>query len=121
MKFQSEIIIHKPVREVFRYTLDPKNLSRWIEGFKKFKPLSGKARQVGSVGMHIYDDKEGKLEVREEILAIKAEKNLKTKLSHKNMETTLNFVFLDQGNNSTKLIAETNVLTLPVSSSVLLF
>ena len=47
MNFQSEIIINKPVREVFKYTLDIKNLSRWVDGFQKYKVVSGKARKPG--------------------------------------------------------------------------
>lgn len=113
MKFQSEIIINKSVKEVFQYTVNPKNLSRWVDGFEKFKPLSGKVRQVGSVGTHIYNDKGGKLEVREEVLALESDKNLKTHLSHKNMETTLNFRFLNQG-DSTKIIVETQIRLKPL-------
>ncbi len=112
MKFQSEIIIDKPVKEVFQFTVNPKNLSRWIDGFVKFKPLSGKARKVGSVGIHIYNDKAGKLEVREEVLVHNPFKNFKTHLSHKNMDTTLDLQFLDQG-DSTKLLAQTTVKLKP--------
>ena len=113
MKFQSEVIINKPIKEVYRFTLNPKNLSRWVDGFEKYKPISGKLRQVGSAGIHIYNDKDGKLEVREEVLALESDKCLKIHLSHKNMETTLDFRFLDQG-NSTKLIAEAYVNLKPM-------
>jgi uncharacterized protein YndB with AHSA1/START domain len=112
MKFRSEIIINRPVKDVYKYTVNPKNLSRWVDGFEKFKPLSGKARQVGSVGILIYNDKEGKLEVHEKILALEFGKSLKTHLSHKNMETVLEFRFLDQG-NTTKLVAEAQVRLKP--------
>lgn len=113
MKFQSEIIIEKPVKDVYRFTINPKNLSRWVDSFEKFKPQSGKPRQVGSIGFHIYNDNEGILEVREEVLAHEPNKIFKTFMSHKNMETTLNFRFLDQG-GSTKLIAEANARLKPM-------
>jgi hypothetical protein len=112
MKFRSEIIINKPLKDVFKYTINPKNLSNWVDGFEKFKPLSGKSWQVGSIGIQFYNDKEGKLEVREEVLAHESDKSLKTHLSHKNMETILEFRFLDQG-DSTKLIAEAQVRLKP--------
>ena len=112
MNFRSEITINKPVKEVFKYVINPKNLSKWVDGFEKFKPQKGKPRQLGSVGTHIYNDKDGKLEVREEVLANEPDKILKTHLSHKNMETTLTFRFLNQG-DSTKLIAETKVRLKP--------
>ena len=113
MKFLSEIIINKSVKEVFQYTVNPKNLSRWVDGFENFKPLSGKLRQVGSIGTLFYNDKEGELEVREEVLAFETGKYFKTHLSHKNMETTLNFRFLNQG-ESTKIIVETHVRLKPL-------
>jgi len=113
MKFQSEIIINKPVKEVYQFTINSKNLSRWVDGFQKFKPLSGKARKTGSLGIHFYSDKEGTFEVQEEVLAHEPEKSLKIHLSHKNMETNLNFRFLNQG-NSNKLIAETEVKLKPL-------
>jgi len=113
MKFRSEIIINKPVKNVYKFTVNPKNLFRWVDGFEKFKPLKGKSRQVGSTGIHIYNDKEGKLEVQEEVLALQVNKNIKTHLSHKNMETTLDFRFLDQG-DSTKIIVEVKVHLKPL-------
>jgi len=112
MNFKSEIIIHKHVNEVFQYVVNPKNLSRWIDGFEKFKTVSGKPRQAGSIGTHVYNDKEGRLEVREEILALEPRKSIKTHLSHKNMETTLDFRFFDQG-NSTKIIVDTHIRLKP--------
>ena len=69
MNFQSEIIINKPVKAVFEFTVNPKNLSRWVNGFEKYKPISGKPRKGGSTGIHIYNDKEGRMEVREEVLS----------------------------------------------------
>ena len=113
MKFRSEIIINKPLRDVYKFTVNPKNFSRWVDGFEKFKPLKGKPRQVGSIGVHIYNDKEGKLEVKEEVLALHHNQNIKTHLSHKNMETTLDFRFLDQG-DSTKIIVEVQVRLKPL-------
>jgi carbon monoxide dehydrogenase subunit G len=113
MKFRSEIIINKQIKEVYQFTINPKNLSRWVDGFEKYKLVSGKVRQVGSIGIQIYNDKEGKLEVREEVLAHEPGKSLKTHLSHKNMETILDLHFLDQG-NSTKLAAEAAVKLKPL-------
>ncbi len=113
MKFRSEIIINKQIKEVYQFTINPKNLSRWVDGFEKYKLVSGKVRQVGSIGIQIYNDKEGKLEVHEEVLAHEPGKSLKTHLSHKNMETILDLHFLDQG-NSTKLAAEAAVKLKPL-------
>ena len=117
MKFQSEIIINKSVKEVYNFTINPKNLSRWVDGFESFKQISGKSRKIGSVGIQIYYDNDGRLEVHEEVIEHQPGKNLKTYLSHKNMETTLNLRFLDQG-KSTKLIAEVDVRLKPLLSNL---
>ncbi len=112
MKFSSEIIINRSIKEVYRFTISHKNLSRWIDGFQAYKSTKGRNRGLGSEAVHIYQDSAGKLEVREEVLEINPEKNFKSRLTHKNMDTTLEFRFLDQG-GSTKVVTDTYVKLKP--------
>jgi uncharacterized protein YndB with AHSA1/START domain len=112
MKFSSNIEINRPVKEVYRFTVSPKNLSRWVDGFESFNPKKGRNRGKGSTATHIYRDSAGKLEVHEEVLDIKPEKYFKTHLSHKNMETDLEFKFLNLG-DSTRVVTDTYVRLKP--------
>lgn len=112
MKFSSEIIINRSVKEVYRFTVSPRNLSRWVGDFQSFKAGKGKARSKGSSGTHIYKDSAGILEVNEEVIDLRADKFFKSRLSHKNMDTTLEFKFLDQG-GATKVVTDTHVKLKP--------
>ncbi len=112
MKFHSEVTINRPVKEVYRFTVSHKNLSKWIDGFEAYRAVKGRNRSKGSKAIHVYKDAAGKLEVNEEVLDLIPEKSFVTKLSHKNMDTRLEFRFLDQGNR-TKIIADANVRLKP--------
>ncbi len=112
MKFSSEIIINRSVKEVYRFAVSPKNLNKWVNDFQSYKPIKGRNRKKGSTATHIYEDQAGKLEVHEEVLDITPEKLFKTRLSHKNMNTVLEFRFLNQG-GSTKVVTDTYVKLKP--------
>jgi len=112
MKFSSEIIINHPIKEVYRFTVSHKNLSRWVDGFQSYKAIKGRNRGKGSTSTHIYQDSAGKLEVHEEVLEVVKGKSFKSRLTHKNMDTVLEIRFLDQG-ESTKVIADANVKLKP--------
>ena len=112
MKFSSEIEINRSVKDVFRFAVSHKNLSRWVDGFQAFKSVKGRNRNKGSKATHIYKDAAGILEVHEEVLDIIPEKSFKTSLSHKNMDTVLELKFLNYGGR-TKVITDTNVKLKP--------
>lgn len=112
MKFSSEVIINRSTKEVYRFAVSHKNLSRWIDGFESYKSIKGRNRGKGSTATHIYKDSAGKLEVHEEVLDLVPEKSFKSRLSHKNMDTILEFRFLDQG-SSTKVVTDTHVKLKP--------
>jgi len=108
MKFSSEIVVKRSVKEVYRFTVSHKNLSKWVDGFQSYKAIKGRNRGKGSTSTHVYQDSAGKLEVHEEVLEVVAEKSFKSRLTHKNMDTILELRFLDHG-ESTKVIADANV------------
>ena len=112
MKFSSETIIKRSVKEVFRFTISHKNLSKWVDGFQTYKSIKGRNRGIGSTATHIYKDSAGILEVHEEVLEIITGKSFKSRLSHKNMDTILSFRFLDHGDH-TKLVVEAQVKLKP--------
>lgn len=112
MKFSSEITIKRSVKEVYRYAVSHKNLGKWIDGFEAYRSIKGRNRGKGSQATHVYKDSAGKLEVHEEVIDLIPEKSFITRLTHKNMDTQLEFRFLDQG-GSTKVITDTNVKLKP--------
>ncbi len=112
MNFISEIVINGPVKDVYRYTISHKNLSKWVNDFKSFQAVKGRNRGKGSTAIHIYEDSAGELKVNEEVLDLVTNKSFKTRLYHKNMDTVLEFRFLDHG-TSTKVIADTRIKLKP--------
>ena len=120
MKFSSSIEINRPIKEVYRFAVSSKNLHRWVDGFETFQQKKGRNRGKGSTATHIYRDSAGKLEVQEEVLEIKPEKLFKTHLSHKNMETDLEFKFLNLGGN-TRVVTDTYVRLKPAVFNLLSF
>lgn len=112
MKFSSSIEINRSIKEVYRFTVSPKNLHRWVDGFETYKPKKGRNRGKGSTATHIYKDSAGMLEVQEKVLDIIPEKSFKTHLSHKNMETDLEFKFLNLG-GGTRVVTDTHVRLKP--------
>ena len=112
MKFSSEVIINRSTKEVYRFAISHKNLSRWKDGFESYRATKGRNRGKGSTATLIYKDSAGKLEVHEEVLDIIPEKSFKSRLTHKNMDTIEEIRFLDQG-GSTKVITDTHVKLKP--------
>ena len=112
MKFSTNIVINRPVTKVFNFAMHPHNLKTWVNTLKGYKTLKGRRNQVGNTGVLIFEDKEGKLEVSEEIVQFERNRFLHTKLSHKGMDSEIQIKFLDQG-DSTKVMVNTTVRLKP--------
>ena len=113
MRFKSNILIKENVNIVYQKTLNPKNLGRWVHGFKQFKTQKGRQRATGSTALQIYDDGGEILEVKEEVLSNVLNKEFICRLSHKNMESEVQYRFLNQGDSITKLQVNTQVKLKP--------
>ncbi len=112
MNFRSEIEIQASAEDVFRYCLNPKNLKNWMDGFQRFKQLSGRQRQAGAKLMLVFKDKAGELEVNEQIVEVTKGKLIRSELSNKNMRTQQSFRFLNQG-GTCKILIDTKVQLRP--------
>lgn len=47
-KFTSEIIVKRPLKEVWGKYMDPANHSRWISGYRSSEPIQGNHGEEGS-------------------------------------------------------------------------
>lgn len=113
MKFQTSIIIYKSVAEVYRYTLHPQNMNKWVQGFQQFKPGKGRKRAKGSTAIQIFNDGGQVTEIQEEVLENIINQHFTFRLSHKNMESEVNYHFLNQGDQVTKLLVKAKVRLKP--------
>ena len=113
MKFQTSIIIHESVAQVFRYTVNPQNMNKWVQGFQQFKTQKGRKRAKGSTALQVFNDNGEVTEVQEEVLENIANQHFAFRLSHKNMESEVHYHFLNQGDQTTKLLVKATIRLKP--------
>ncbi len=109
MRYQTSITIEKPVKEVWKFFINPDNLPKWLSGFKKMEPMSGKPGTLGARSKQFYVYGGIKLELVEEITELAENEKFSSKLSHKDFDTSLSINFIDQG-DSTKLDVNMEVI-----------
>ncbi len=107
MKLACEVIIDKPIQQVWDYTNNPENLSLWLNDFVRYEQLTGdsNAPKVGDTSNHTYDQNGKEFTMLEEITAHDAPHHLKLFMTSSwfDMEIVNNF---DEVNPSqTKLFA----------------
>ena len=114
MNLHSTILIKASVNTVYQYTTDPRNLGKWVHGFKEYKSRKGRKRSTGSTAVQVFDDGGEILEIQEEVLSNVPNKEFVCHLSHKNMESEVTYRFLNQGDAITKLQVSARVRLKPV-------
>jgi uncharacterized protein YndB with AHSA1/START domain len=103
VKTTSSVEINRPVEEVWRFFDNPDNMPLWLEGFKRFEPLSGKQGQVGAKSKHVYEVGGRTFEMIEEITKRDPPREFSGILSNKMMTSTMVNSFEDLGNGKTAL------------------
>ena len=68
MKYQQEITINKPRREVVEKFSDPENLKHWQRGYIFMKPINGEPGAEGSQNLLKYDMGRQQVEMTETII-----------------------------------------------------
>ena len=56
MKFKLELVITKPIAEVWRIFTDPENTNRWQPSLTKIEPISGAQGLPGAVSKLTYEE-----------------------------------------------------------------
>lgn len=114
MQFKTSITINQPVAKVFKYVLEPRNMKSWMQGFKSYEFRKGRRRAAGSRGLQVFEEPDGQLtKVEEEVLSLDQNDELRMRLSHRNMQSTVLYRFLDQGNR-TRLMVEVDTRLRPL-------
>ncbi len=71
--YESEVVINKPVKEVWAVMSDESKLPDWIEGFVKTELVSGTPNTVGAVSKVYVEDQGQEMVMEETITKIKPE------------------------------------------------
>lgn len=74
MKLDCEVIIEKPIQEVWDYANNPDNLVNWLNDFIRYEQLTGdvSAPKIGDTSNHTYDQNGSEMTMHETITAYDA-------------------------------------------------
>ena len=106
MKYTTEITIKKPIQEVVELFQNPKNSFEWMEGLTKFELIEGIEGQVGSKSNIEFQLGKRTMKMVETILESNLPKNIKFQYDSPGSYNTVNHIFEDNGDGTTKHKAE---------------
>lgn len=74
MKLDCEVIIDKPIQEVWDFANNPDNLVKWLNDFVRYEHLTGdmSAPKIGDTSNHTYDQNGSEFTMHETITAYDA-------------------------------------------------
>lgn len=109
MQFRIEIIVNKPIKEVWDYFDDEKNLSKWVQHLTKFEHVSGEKGQPGAVSHHHYEENGKSFMLVETISERVPYEKFEGTMSHKTMDSFLSNRFIDLRDNRTSITCDIDV------------
>ncbi len=107
MNCSSEVIIGKPIQEVWDYANNPDNLKLWLNDFVRYEQVTGdvNAPKVGDTSKHTYDQNGKEFTMQEEIVAYSPPNHITLSLTHSWFDMKIVNDLEEIGPNQTKLIA----------------
>lgn len=109
MIFQCSTKINKPVSEVYRFTINPDNLPKWLSNIQQIEYTKGCPGKLGCKTRYIYQEKGEKIILEDELIDLTQDKEIKRVLSYMGIKMYLTNHFIDDGNNTMTLISTTDM------------
>ncbi len=95
MNLDCEVIVDKPIKDVWDYTNNPDNLTKWLNDFVRYEHLTGdmSAPKIGDTSRHTYNQNGSEFTMHEEITAYDPPRHIKIFMTSKwfDMEIINNF------------------------------
>lgn len=112
MNCSCEVIIDKPIRQVWDYANNPDNLGLWLNDFVRYEHLTGdmNAPKVGDTSNHTYDQNGKEFTMKEEIVAYNPPHHIKLFMTHKWFDMHIVNDLEEVGPNQTRLLATANTV-----------
>lgn len=112
MNCSCEVIIDKPIRQVWDYANNPDNLGLWLNDFVRYEHLTGdmSAPKVGDTSNHTYDQNGKEFTMKEEIVAYNPPHHIKLFMTHKWFDMDIVNDLEEVGPNQTRLLATANTV-----------
>ena len=123
MKLEHEVIVDKPIEQVWDYTNNPDNLKLWLNDFLRYEPGTGDRQnpKVGDTSNMIYSQGKGELTMLEEITAYDRPRHIKLIMTCKMMDLEIVNNFEEVDANRTRLFAGAEFVRLGLLMKVIFF
>ena len=112
MNCSTEVIIDKPIQQVWDYCNNPDNLKLWLNDFVRYEHLSGdiNAPKVGDTSSQTFDQNGKEFTMNEEIIAYNPPNHIKLLMTHKWFDMHIVNDLEEVGTGQTKLTASANTI-----------
>lgn len=123
MKLAHEVIINKPIQQVWDYTNDRDNLHLWLNDFVRYEPLTGdeNAPKVGDTSTMVYSQGKSEFSMVEEITEWNPPTHLALSMTCKTFDMMIVNDFEEVGENQTRLYAGADFIRLGLMMKVIFF
>lgn len=108
MKYNVELIINKPRREVWRAFLDPDKMRAWQTSLTTIELLNGTPGQPGAESKLMFEENGREFSLIERIISCQAPDSILQSYENQFSINTIHNLFLEQGQNQTLWITETD-------------
>ena len=123
MKLAHEVTISKPLQDVWDYSNNPDNLTKWLNDFLRYEQITGdvKAPKVGDKSNHTYQQGKGEFTMEETITAYDPPRHIKLFMtsSYFDMEIVNEFEELEP--NKTRLFAAADFVRVGLMMKIIFF
>jgi uncharacterized protein YndB with AHSA1/START domain len=107
MKFRLELPIQKPRTEVWKFFSNPENTKLWQPSLTKIELIRGVPGQPGAESKWTYLENEREFSLIESVLDCEEPSRFESQFENKFAGSTVNNIFVEQGNDATLWIVET--------------
>ncbi len=122
MNCSCEVIINKPVQEVWDYANNPDNLKLWLNDFVRYEHLTGdmSAPKIGDTSKHTYDQNGKEFTMTEEIVAYNPPHHIKLFMTSKWFDMDIVNDLEEVSPNQTKLLATADTVRTSLMMKVMM-
>lgn len=123
MRLAHEVLIDKPIEEVWDYTNDRDNLKLWLNDFLRYEQVTGDPAdpKVGDTSNMTYSQGKGEFTMLEEIVEWDRPNHLKLVMTCKSFDMEIVNDFEAVGPNQTRLFAGATFIRLGLLMKIIFF
>lgn len=107
-KYTTEVVINKPVAEVFANFENPEALKKWMPDVKSIEPINETQQKLGSTYKMVVDNQGQEMEMTEKIMAYVPNEKMTFQFITDGMQKTDDYNFIAEG-NTTKVVQNSTV------------